>query len=93
MPVYIKSTEAERFQTNLCDLARVLKDFKEALDSNQDILSHDWQDEKFESFSSSFQSRKDMIVSIAEDYEKWAKGYIQTTIDYSKEVEGHSVSK
>ncbi len=75
-------------QSELRNLAEVLKDMHELLYSSLERLNEDWLDEKYWEFRENFDPLKDKIQEMSESYSYWAEINIQDRINKTEGVSG-----
>lgn len=79
--IYVSSECLIELQGNLKQLSANLKDLYDLLSSNISTLAEVWQDEKYTEFDEEFSARKERIVEISENYNKWASSTLPPIID------------
>ena len=87
MAVYVKVEDLQDLKTALINLSKTLTD----IDGNMAValqrLHNSWQDEMYDDFKGTYDKYKQRVVEIAEQYEKFANGPLQETIDKLKIAE------
>ena len=75
---YIKMTE---FKDRLLELSKDLFESYESISRSLTKLGVDWRDHKFDEFKEEFRPIMENILTISEQYEQWANGYLTEKID------------
>ena len=79
--IYVSSDCLMELQNNLKQLSANLKDLYDLLSSNISALAEVWQDEKYTEFDEEFSTRKEKIIEISDNYNKWASSTLPPIID------------
>lgn len=79
--IYVSSACLIELQSNLKQLSTNLKDLYELLSSNISAIAEVWQDEKYTEFDEEFSARKEKIIEISENYNKWASNTLPPIIE------------
>jgi len=70
-----------RFQEDIFELARALKNAHEKIEEGLMVASHYWQDTKFDEFYTSFMGYSEELENISFTYRRWGETHLQDTIN------------
>lgn len=81
MALHAKVEDLQELQTELINLSKALTDIDGNIALAIQRVHDDWQDAMYDDFRETYDKYKQRVVEIADQYEKFANGPLQETID------------